>query len=183
MSNQALAQIDNTPQSKLSPVELSFCNYYLSNGFNGTQAYLSVKPHVTYDSATVTSSRLLGLARVQDYIHSQVNKRSGTSSANIATIEDAMTTATRIMRATEQDKPLISLAAVKEIRAYHKDNEQAPMDKYIEAMSKLMIKPVQVNVQVNQGDSTVKVMAGDETVDIEPVNEHDDNSDIVHDNQ
>jgi len=55
---------------KLPPVHAAFVREYVSNGYNGTNAYLKVKPNVGYDSASVTSTRLLSDDRIREAINS-----------------------------------------------------------------------------------------------------------------
>ena len=44
----------------------AFAREYVKNGFNGTQAYLALRPHVTYGTAEVSAIRILGNTRTQE---------------------------------------------------------------------------------------------------------------------
>lgn len=53
----------------LSNIQRTFCEEYVKNGNNGTQAYLNAyKSCKTEKTAGVNASRLLGNARIQEYI-------------------------------------------------------------------------------------------------------------------
>lgn len=44
---------------KLSAIDQAFLDNYIANGYDGTNAYLSIKPNVTRGSASVLAHRLL----------------------------------------------------------------------------------------------------------------------------
>ena len=51
-----------------------FADTYLSNGFNGTQAYLTVYPKASYDTARVNSQKLLLNTAIKEYIEQQISQ-------------------------------------------------------------------------------------------------------------
>ena len=53
---------------KLNSKQENFCNEYIKNGANGTQAYLKAYKTKNEETATVNASRLLRNANVQQYI-------------------------------------------------------------------------------------------------------------------
>ena len=53
---------------KLNSKQKNFCNEYIKNGANGTQAYLKAYKTKSEETATVNASRLLRNANVQQYI-------------------------------------------------------------------------------------------------------------------
>ena len=48
--------------------QIAFCNEYLSNGLNGTQAALKAYPNSDYNSAMVMASNLLRKPKIQSYL-------------------------------------------------------------------------------------------------------------------
>lgn len=50
---------------ELLNTEQLFCEYYVSNGFNGTQAYISVVPDCTYSTARTTAAEWLAKPHIK----------------------------------------------------------------------------------------------------------------------
>ena len=67
---------------KLSPLEELFVSEYISNGFNGTQAYLKVKPKVKEAVAAASATRFLKKVNVQNAIDAHLKERKEDSIAN-----------------------------------------------------------------------------------------------------
>lgn len=60
--------------AKLSPVYRAFVGAYTANGYNAAQAYLSIKPDVSYDTARANGSKLLANTDVQQAIQDKIDK-------------------------------------------------------------------------------------------------------------
>ena len=87
-----------------------FCDEYLANGLNGTQAYLSVYKSVKSDEvAAVNASKLLRNTKVIDYIKLEQEK---TSSKLEITRESVLMDLQRIKENNEGDNPQTSLKAL-----------------------------------------------------------------------
>lgn len=52
----------------LRPKQKRFCEEYVNNGFNGTQAYKKVYPNSSDDTARINACRLLTKANIKAYI-------------------------------------------------------------------------------------------------------------------
>ena len=65
-----------TLKNGLTPLEQSFLSAYVSNGFNGTQAYLQVKPETPYPSATVRASEIVARRNVQEALQIQIDEKA-----------------------------------------------------------------------------------------------------------
>lgn len=66
-------------KSNLDLKHKAFADEYVSNGFNGLQAYLKIYPNVTEDTAKVSASRLLTKDNIKGYvldIQSKLEKKS-----------------------------------------------------------------------------------------------------------
>ena len=67
---------------KLSHTEESFIAEYIANGFNGTQAYLKVKPKVKEAVAAASATRFLKKVSVQNAIEDHLKERKEDSIAS-----------------------------------------------------------------------------------------------------
>ena len=130
---------------KLSPLEESFVTEYISNGFNGTQAYLAIRPDVKEESAAPSATRFLKKVTVQNAIdaHHKERKEDSIASKDYLTKE-----AHEIGKEARKDKNYGSaLSAVKlkgELnQVFKQDTEQG---KYTETMNKIFL---QINQEVN----------------------------------
>jgi phage terminase small subunit len=87
-----------------------FCNVYLANGKNGTQAYLAVYKSVKKEEvARANASRLLTNASVQEYIKAEQDKSSQKLEI---TRESLLEDLKRIQSNTESTNPQAALKAV-----------------------------------------------------------------------
>ena len=87
-----------------------FCEEYLANGCNGTQAYLSVYKSVKSDEvAAVNASKLLRNTKVIEFIKEEQKK---TSDKLEITRESVLNDLERIKRNNEGDNPQTSLKAL-----------------------------------------------------------------------
>jgi phage terminase small subunit len=59
---------------KLLPQHRAFIAKYLSNGYNGTRAYLAIKPNASYDTARAEASRYLSHHCIQEAIRAHLDK-------------------------------------------------------------------------------------------------------------
>lgn len=62
----------------LKPEHRLFIEYYLSNGYNMSQAYKSAYPNCTIETARVNGCRLMKTQRIKDEISARVNLIVGT---------------------------------------------------------------------------------------------------------
>lgn len=85
----------------LSNVQRTFCEEYVNNGKNGTQAYLiAYKSCKKEETASVNASRLLRNAKVQEYIselQGELKKKA------IMTAEERMEWLTKIIKGEEKE--------------------------------------------------------------------------------
>ena len=130
---------------KLKPVEKAIIKEYISNGFIGKLAYLTVKPNVSAKTAESESSRLLA----QSHIQTEIARIQDSEFADaVASREYLIKEAHEIgQEARKADKLNTALSAVEAKgrlnQVYDKDN--VPMDGYTNLIQTL----VQVNVQHN----------------------------------
>ena len=61
-----------TPKHGLALFHQRWADEYLRNGFNATQAYRHVKPHVTVETARVEASKYLATPSVRAYLDARV---------------------------------------------------------------------------------------------------------------
>jgi len=88
----------------------AFADIYLSNGCNGTQAYLQAYPTVKKeDTARVNASKLLTNANIQEYIKAEQEK---TSQKLEITRESVLEDLKRIQATTESTNPNASLKSL-----------------------------------------------------------------------
>jgi phage terminase small subunit len=60
----------------MNPKQQLFCEYYLSNGLNATQAYKDAYKMIDDNKASVSGSRLLRNVNVMEYLSKQQEKTS-----------------------------------------------------------------------------------------------------------
>lgn len=142
---------------KIKPVDKAIIKEYLSNGFKGPLAYLTVRPNVTAATARVNASKLL----TQPHIQAEIQRIQDSDYADaVASREYLIKEAHDIGElAKSQDKLNTALSAVEAKgrlnKVYDKDN--VPMDGYTNLIQTL----VQVNVSTQQTKEST-------TVDITP---------------
>ena len=87
-----------------------FCDEYLANGFNGTQAYLSAYPSVKREeTAAAAATRMLKNVKVQEYIKSEQDKMSDNLHITRETILNDLK---RMQERTESTNPNASLKSI-----------------------------------------------------------------------
>lgn len=138
--------------------EDSFVKAYVSNGFNGTQAYLSVRPDVTYESAGVAASRLLRDDRLQEKIDCLLDKGDDKNLAQRVATRDHLIRETHEIKekamAKEQYKTALSAIDQKGRLNRVYDKESADLTNYTALMQSLQIN---VNVLGDTGAEVVNV--------------------------
>ena len=118
---------------------------YISNGFNGTQAYLAVRPDVKEESAASSATRLLKEVSVQNAIAAQLDKGKEDSIAS----KDYLTKeAHEIGKEARKDKSYGAALTAVDLKAklnqvYKEDSERGM---YANAMANILL---QVNQQIN----------------------------------
>lgn len=143
------------PVPKLKPVEKAVIKEYMSNGYNGKLAYLTVKPHVTAKTAETNSSKML----LQPHIQAEITRIQDSDFADsVASREYLIKEAHEIgeeARATQKLNTALSAVEAKGRlnRIYDKDN--APMDGYTNLIQTL----VQVNVSSGNAKESVTINA------------------------
>jgi len=89
-----------------------FCDEYLNNGLNATQAYLSVYKNVTEETAKVNGCKLLTNTNIKDYIDT---KREETSRNLNVTKESLIQDLIDIKNANKIDRPVVATKAIEVI--------------------------------------------------------------------
>lgn len=140
---------------KLKPIEKAVIKEYMSNGFNGKLAYLTVRPDVTAKTAGTNASKLL----LQPHVKAEMIRIQDSGFADaVASREYLIKEAHNIgQEARKQDKLNTALSAVEAKgrlnRIYDKDN--APMDGYTNLIQTL----VQVSVSSGSTKESVTINA------------------------
>ena len=65
-----------TLKNGLTPTQAAFIPAYIKHGMNGTKALLSIKPHLSVESAQVESSKMLSQPMVQEYMLSKFEQQT-----------------------------------------------------------------------------------------------------------
>lgn len=100
-----------------------FCDEYLKNGFNATQAYLKVYENVkSADVAGRAGSRLLGYVDIKAYIQKRISEIHNENTAGIAEIMERLTA---IGRGKTKDQVASFNGDVLEIRTPTRDQIKA----------------------------------------------------------
>lgn len=140
---------------------IAFCNEYICNGFNATQAWLKISPKSAYKVACQSGIRLLDNPKVQDYIHSKLDNSMAQSIAKrLASKEKLIIDAHHVYDKSLKDNKLqVALNAIdQKARLNHLyEREQADLAGYGKLMQALQVN-VNVNTQSKQEDSTVTVV-------------------------
>lgn len=91
---------------------IAFINEYFINGFNATQAYISVYKKVNEETAKVNGCKLL----TNTNILAEISKRQiEIKEKHEITVEELVTVSKRIMVNNEDEKPGVSLKAIAEL--------------------------------------------------------------------
>jgi hypothetical protein len=126
---------------KLTYLEKLFLAEYNKNGGNGTEAYLSLKPHVSRRSASVCATRILKKTAVTEVLQKHTDKQID---EGIASREKILEEIHEIReRALEQDKLQTSLNASSEkakIAGHYKDKE-SDMTQFNQFLQQIFIVP------------------------------------------
>ena len=69
-------------------LERQFVNNYLSNGRNGTQAYIKASPGVTIKSASVLATKMLARVSVIEAMDKRINDAEGKSKSKLPSKSD-----------------------------------------------------------------------------------------------
>ena len=131
----------------LTPLQQAFIPAYIASGFNATQAYLKIKPSVTYETAMNNSSRLLRDEQVAQALSDQFSNQRDKS---IATRGNLTLEAHEVYEKA-WDKELLGtcLSAIelkgKLNRVFTEDVPE--MENY-----KVLMQSLTVNVQTNPGN-------------------------------
>lgn len=119
-----------------------FCDVYLANGKNGTQAYLDVYPSVKKEAtAAASAARLLTNDKVKEYLQIEMAK----SSAKLEiTRESILEKLLRIQSNTESTNPSASLKALEMVSKLLGLNEPIKTD--ITTNGKEIAQEIKVNI-------------------------------------
>lgn len=142
------------PTDNLKPIERSFVNTYLSNGFNGTRAYLSIRPRVTYASATVQAANLLGKHSVKQAIE---DKQESKYDASVASrgylIQEAHDIGRKALSRNKHSTALNAVDVKARLNGVY-DKGQEDMTNYTTLMQSLVVN-VNVSGDKDQNDTPV----------------------------
>jgi hypothetical protein len=137
---------------ELTDVQDAFCKEYLNNGFNATQAYLTVKPNVTNRSAGVNASKLLGKYEVQKHLQQLQHKSIATSPNPLPAREEMVQKAfeaTEMARELEKPDSMIrGYDYISRVSGHFNDKESDPKQ-YAEVINNF------TNININQGTNSV----------------------------
>ena len=101
---------------KMTEKQKRFCDEYLIC-LNATQAYLKAYPNCKKDSSADASARkLLGKARIQEYIKKRMEEKD---SSLIASQDEVLQTLTRVLRREESETVVVTC---KERKSYYDKN-------------------------------------------------------------
>lgn len=142
----------------LSPVHKAFVAEYIKNGYNATQAYLAVRPGVTYTTAATTGAQYLGNPHIKEAIDRQVDKRINKS---VASRDHLIQEAHDILGEARADKHYQTALNAVEVKAKLNrlyDKAEPDTDGYIK-----LVQMLQVNVTVaqDQPDNTINITPDD----------------------
>lgn len=81
-----------TTNLEIAAIDIDFCNRYLANGMNSTQAYLGCHPNSGYDSARSSAPEILAKPSVKAFLKDRMKKSA-------MGVEEIITRLTNIARA------------------------------------------------------------------------------------
>lgn len=146
-------------------IEQSFTKAYAANGFNGTQAYLSVRPKVTYETAATAASVLLKKPEVQEALDLLLTKGDDKNLAKRVATRDHLILETHEIyekaKGKEQFKTALSAIDQKGRLNRVYDKDVADMTGYATLMQSIQVTQVNVNVLDDTGEA--------EAINITPV--------------
>ena len=163
-------------KSKLIPLHVAFADAWIANGFNGVQAYLKVKPTVSYNTAQTQAGSILGRSEVQAYIH---DKQVKNESETVAERNYLILQAHKLgLKAEDHDKLDTALKAVdskaKLAGLYTQEVDQG--EGYGDLLRTLVIVNGDVNLTAQQqkGCNPVDITPNTRTESYEYSKEHED---------
>ena len=163
-------------KSELTPIHRAFVQAWLTNGFNGVQAYLKVKPTVSYNTAQTQAGSILGRSEVQAYIH---DKQVKNESETVAERNYLILQAHKLgLKAEDHDKLDTALKAVdskaKLAGLYTQEVDQG--EGYGDLLRTLVIVNGDVNLTAQQqkGCNPVDITPNTRTESYEYSKEHED---------
>jgi hypothetical protein len=75
-----------TLDNGLSIAETAFINAYLSNGFNGAKAYMTIRPQTPPEQAKVRASQIITKGHVKQYLQAKIEEQNIQDIASKSTI-------------------------------------------------------------------------------------------------
>lgn len=142
----------------LTNSQRKFCEEYVNNGLNGTQAYLKAyKTCKKEETARVNASRLLTNANIQEYVN---ELQENLKSKAIMSIEERMEWLTNMINGTYKKKSYDGNGNEYENEAYDGDKLKA-MD-ILNKMGGVYVTKIQGDVKVNYEDALKKVSDEDD---------------------
>lgn len=146
-------------------IEQSFTKAYAANGFNGTQAYLAVRPNVTYETAATAASVLLKKPEVQEALDLLLDKGDDKNLAKRIATRDHLILETHEIKekAMRKEQYKTALSAIDQKARLNRvyDKGEADMTGYTALMQSIQL--TQVNVTVPGGVEDTRV------IDVTPV--------------
>ncbi len=150
---------------KLSCLEELFVSEYISNGFNGTQAYLKVRPDVKEESAAVSSARWLDKVTVKNAIDARLDMRKEEANGSIASKDYLTKEAHEIGKEAREDKSYGAALNAVDLKAKLNQvcKEDTEQGKYTNTMTNIFMQINQVNKKSEEAiDVTPEAVEDDE---------------------
>jgi hypothetical protein len=141
-------------ESHLKPFEIAFAKAYVHTGYNGTRAYLSLKPHVTYGTAAGEASAMLKKPHIKalidllsgEIVHENVHSKL-TCLSHMDTIRQKSMAKDKLQTALKATVDYATLAG------HYKPNED-DMSQYQQFINSLVV--VQDNRTVINNNTTIE---------------------------
>lgn len=142
----------------------AFIDEYLSNGFNGTNAYKAVYQGIGDRSANVNASKLLSKPEILAEIDARL---MATAKKSGITRQDLVDDLIRIKDANIKTSPSFSLKAIELIAKILGYNEPDKLD--------ITSKQISITLNINEDGQAKNVLANpDKTFELGPANDHQD---------
>lgn len=142
----------------LSIAHKAFIAEYIKNGYNATQAYLSIRPEVSYETAATNAGRLLKNAEVIEALETRSNR---TLNKAIASREHLISEAHDILEAAKQEKQYSTALNAVDLKAKLNklyDKSEPETEGYIKLINMLQVN---VTVQDNPGNQAINITPDD----------------------
>lgn len=142
----------------LTPVQKAFVGEYIKNGYNATQAYLSIRPEVSYKTAQASASQYLSNPIIKQAVEGATNR---TLNKAIATREHLINEAHDILEAAKQEKQYSTALNAVDLKAKLNklyDKSEPETEGYIKLINMLQVN---VTVQDNPGNQAINITAVD----------------------